>query len=60
MKKSETYYVTMKEIIDGNLGTDAKIEILEVLMADWKMAKWSEDQKEAQEEYQKETQEGAE
>lgn len=48
MKKSEVYHKTMLLVVDSmKLSADDKLEILEVLLDNESMAKWSEKQEEA-------------
>lgn len=46
MKKSEHYQLAMRAVVtSNNLGADQKIEIIETLLADKRMAEYGEEQK---------------
>ena len=47
MKKSEIYTAAMRSVLeDTRLGTSTKLEIVEVLLYDKRLAEWSETPKE--------------
>lgn len=48
MKKSNLYQLAMIAVVDSDLHASVKLEVLEVLMEDKRVAEWSEKREEAE------------